>query len=269
MFSHTVLLAQDAAAATPPAPAQKSLLSYIADGGFLSYVLVCLSFVAVTVMVRMILVLRRDLFTPDAFLREATATAETGNLQSFSLVCSRSDSFSARVLLAGLRRASISPLGMLDFNNGAQDELNRETERLHRMNDAQAILAAVAPMLGLLGTVIGMIGAFAAIATLQGAARSNELARFMSMALVCTAEGLAIAIPATIAFGLCRRRIESLVDGVTEAIEPIAATLQRLSLVPRSSGGGVAPASLGMAPRPAARLAPQPAQAPFPSAPSA
>ncbi len=216
-------LAQDA----PLPPPSKSLLSYVADGGFLSYVLVCLSILAVTVMIRMILVLRRELFVPEPFLREATAAAESGNMQALSVACSRSDCFAARVLLGGLRRATASPLGMLEFQNGAEDELSRETERLHRMNDAQAIIAAVAPMIGLLGTVIGMIGAFAAIAALQGAARSNELARFMSMALVNTAEGLIIAIPCTIAFGMCRRRIESMVDAVGEALEPIAALLQR------------------------------------------
>lgn len=216
-----IILAQDAV------PQSKSLLSYVADGGFLSYVLVCLSIVALTVMIRMILVLRRDLFVPEGFMKEATVAAEGGNLQALSMACSRSDCFAARVLLGGLRRANSSPLGMLEFQNGAEDEMVRETERLHRMNDAQAIIAAVAPMLGLLGTVIGMIGAFATIAALQGAARSNELARFMSMALVNTAEGLIIAIPCTIAFGLCRRRIESMVDTVAESIEPIAAMIQR------------------------------------------
>lgn len=237
-------LAQEVPA--PPAVPSKNLLSYIADGGVLSYVLVCLSVVALTVMIRMILVLRRDQFLPEQFIREATVAAESGNLQALSMACSRSDCFAARVLLGGLRRANSSPLGMLDYANGAQDELNRETERLHRMNDAQAILAAVAPMLGLLGTVIGMIGAFATIATLQGAARSNELARFMSMALVNTAEGLVIAIPATIAFGLCRRRIESLVDSVAAALEPIGALVQRTA-----------------APRVAPRQVPRPLPAPL------
>ena len=222
-----VLLAQvDPAAAATSVPS-KSLLSYVADGGFLSYVLVCLSAVALTLMARMALMLRRDLFVPEPVMRELTTTAQEGNLAAFAAVCSRNESFAARVLHGGIRRAQTSPLGMLEFNNGVEDEMNRETERLHRINDAVAIIAAVAPMLGLLGTVIGMIGAFATIAGLQGAARSNELARFMSMALVNTAEGLVIAIPATIAFGLARRRIESLVDDTAEAIEPIAALVQR------------------------------------------
>lgn len=248
-----MLLAQtDAAGAATQSVPTKSLLSYVADGGFLSYVLVCLSAVALTLIVRMMLVLRRDLFTPEPIMRELTAAAQEGNLSAFAASCGRSDSFAARVLFGGIRRAQTSPLGMLEFNNGVEDEMNRETERLHRMNDAVAIIAAVAPMLGLLGTVIGMIGAFATIAGLQGAARSNELARFMSMALVNTAEGLVIAIPATIAFGLARRRIESLVDDTAEAIEPIAA------LVQRAAGGAKQAGAARPAVPPAAPIPPRP-----------
>ncbi len=231
-----------AAAAATSAPS-KSLLSYVADGGFLSYVLVCLSAVALTLVVRMLLVLRKDNFIPEPLLRELTTTSQEGNLSAFAAACGRSEAFAARVLFGGVRRAQASPMGMLEFNSGCEDEMHRETERLHRLNDAVAIIAAVAPMLGLLGTVIGMIGAFATISALQGAARSNELARFMSMALVNTAEGLVIAIPATIAFGLCRRRIESLVDETAEVIEPIAAAIQRAG-----AGAGARPRQAAVPP---------------------
>lgn len=244
-----LVLAQEA---KPAAAAGKSLLSYIADGGFLSYVLIALSAGAVTLMVRMALVLRRDRFVPEAVMRELTVAAQEGNLPAFASACGRSDAFAAKVLLGGVRRAQSSPMGMLEFNGGVEDELNRQTERLHRMNDVVAIVAAVAPMLGLLGTVIGMIGAFATISGLQGAARSSELARFMSMALVNTAEGLVIAIPATIAFGSARRRIESLVDETAEALEPIAALVQRAAggAKPVPGAPPVRPPSAAPSPRP-------------------
>jgi biopolymer transport protein ExbB len=95
--------------------------------------------------------------------------------------------------------------------------------RLHRLNNGLGVLAAVGPMLGLLGTVIGMIGAFNAIGSLQGAARSTELARFMSLALVNTAQGLVVAVPATVAFALFRQRIDRLVTDVAVSdLEPLA-----------------------------------------------
>ena len=82
-------------------------------------------------------------------------------------------------------------------------------------------------MLGLLGTVIGMIGAFAAIGNLEGSARSHELAKFMSYALVNTAEGLVVAIPCTIAFSLFRRHVDHLVGQIAEQIEALTRYLEQ------------------------------------------
>jgi biopolymer transport protein ExbB len=71
-----------------------------------------------------------------------------------------------------------------------------------------------------------MIGAFNAIGSLQGAARSTELARFMSLALVNTAQGLVVAVPCTVAFALFRQRIDRLVtDVAADDLEPMAEEL--------------------------------------------
>ncbi|MBS0196128.1 MAG: MotA/TolQ/ExbB proton channel family protein [Planctomycetes bacterium] len=242
----TVLLAQ---AATNAAPASKNLLSYVSDGGFLSYVLIGLSVVALTLAIRNAIMFRADKFAPDGLLREIALLADKNDLAGLASACGRTDTFAGRVLLSALRRCEASPFAMLEFRAGVEESGTREMERTHRLNDGLAIIAAVAPMLGLLGTVIGMIGAFSAISALQGVARSNELARFMSMALVNTAEGLIIAIPATIVFGIYRRRIDSLADDAMEALDPIASQLQR-----------TAPATGG--PKPAQHARPAPAMSP-------
>ena len=88
-----------------------------------------------------------------------------------------------------------------------------------------AIIAAIGPMLGLLGTTIGMIGAFATIGQLEGAARSNELSNFMSLALVTTAEGLLVAIPCTVLYTILRRRVEKLAIDVGDIVESLASLL--------------------------------------------
>jgi biopolymer transport protein ExbB/TolQ len=95
-------------------------------------------------------------------------------------------------------------------------------------------------MLGLLGTVIGMIGAFNAIGSLQGAARSTELARFMSLALVNTAQGLVVAVPCTVAFALFRQRIDRVAseigDDVLERLaEDLAAGIARRGAMQRGA----------------------------------
>ena len=88
-------------------------------------------------------------------------------------------------------------------------------------------IAAVGPMLGLLGTVFGMIGAFQTIGTLEGAARSNKLAEFMSLALINTAEGLMVAIPCTVAFAVFRRRIDRLGADAGVIAEELAGLIEQ------------------------------------------
>ena len=129
-----------------------------------------------------------------------------------------------------------------------------EVDRLHRLNEGLGILAAVGPMLGLLGTVIGMIGAFRAIGTLTGTARSNQLATFMSMALVNTAEGLIVAIPCTIAFALFRRRIEVLTHQMSDVLERLVRAVP--SAPPRIAAplAQPSPRAVPAPPAPAAKL---------------
>ena len=253
------ILAQAAANAAPPS---KSLLGYISDGGFLSYVLIGLSVVALTLAIRNAIVLRADRFAPDGLMREIALLTNNNDLPGLAAACQRSDTFVGRVLLSALRRCEASPFAMLEFRSGVEESGGRELERTHRLNDGLAIIAAVAPMLGLLGTVIGMIGAFSTIAALQGVARSNELARFMSMALVNTAEGLVIAIPSTIVYGMYRRRIDSLADDAMEALDPIASRLQKAAPAVPAPAPAVRPAPV---PRPAPR--PLPPVNPAPAAP--
>jgi biopolymer transport protein ExbB len=112
--------------------------------------------------------------------------------------------------------------------------------KLQRLNNGLGVLAAVGPMLGLLGTVIGMIGAFNAIGSLQGSARSTELARFMSLALVNTAQGLVVAVPCTVAFALFRQRIDRLAGDVAgEVLERLAEDLAA-GLARRAAGARAA-----------------------------
>jgi len=125
------------------------------------------------------------------------------------------------------------------------------TAKLQRLNNGLGVLAAVGPMLGLLGTVIGMIGAFNAIGSLQGAARSTELAKFMSLALVNTAQGLVVAVPCTVAFALFRQRIDRMVtDVAADVLEPLSDDLAAgLSMAARP--GAQAPRAMPAAAAPA------------------
>lgn len=223
-----------AAAAAPAGDVH--LWNYIQDGGTLSYVLIALSFVAVASMVYNALEIRRTRQAPPTVLTQLERLFADGSYQAAQQVClsQPNGSLLTGVVGAALTRSLASPLGMAEFRSAVEASAPPEVDRLHRQNDWLGIIAAVAPMLGLLGTVIGMIGAFRTIGTLSGSERSSELAKFMSMALVNTAEGLVVAIPCTIAFAIFRRRIDQIVDEIGGQIE-------RLALIAQTRAGGTAP----------------------------
>lgn len=211
----------DPGAAAAGASTGVSLWDYIRDGGALSYVLIALSVVAMALVIRNAIYIRRTRHIPLDLAQKLDMAMAGGSLDEAARACSgeHADSFLARVMGAAIERVRRSAFGNLELRTAVQDAGAAETERMHRMNDYIGIIAAVAPMLGLLGTVVGMIGAFRTIGTLTGAARSTQLATFMSMALVNTAEGLIVAIPCTIMFAVFRRRIEEIVDDSSRVME--------------------------------------------------
>lgn len=250
----TLVLAADptaGAAAAATAVETRTLVDYIRDGGFLSYVLVLVSIVALALILRNIIELRPSRLAPRDTFNELVRYARAGDTKGALEFAERpdNDSVLATVVAGGLERSATSSLGLFEFREGMEEAGRHAIDRLHRMNDGVGIISAVGPMLGLLGTVIGMIGAFSTISSLQGAARSSELARFMSMALVCTAEGLVVAIPCTIAFALFRRRIDRIGIDIAEDAEQIA----RLFL----AASGAAPSAANPqrpSPRPTAQV---------------
>jgi biopolymer transport protein ExbB len=238
-----MMLAQDAAAKTLPS---KSLLDYIHDGGTVSYVLVLVSFVAVTLVIRNMLIFRKSKQAPDEVFYRLSELLKKGDTEGAAALCAAPEnaSFLTRVFGSALQRCARSPFGFLELRSALEESGQREADRLHRYNDSIGIIAAVGPMLGLLGTVIGMIGAFRSIGQLEGASRSSELASFMSIALVCTAEGLIIAIPCTVIFSLFRRHVDHLISEIAERIEELTRNLEAMS------GGEEKPSPAPTRPRP-------------------
>ncbi len=251
-----LLLAQTPADPAAGAPAvTQTLWTYIASGGFLSWVLILLSFVALALVIRNLMTLRIARLAPPGVVHGLDTLLRENKTEEALAYCTdpRNDSFLTRVFAAALGRCVRSPFGFLELRASMEEAGQVESDRLHRLNDGIGIIAAVGPMLGLLGTVFGMIGAFESIGRLEGATRSQELARFMAMALVNTAEGLIVAIPCTVAFALFRRHIDRITDQVARIAEELAGHIEH------AAGGE----------RPAGARPPRPAAPPHPATPRA
>jgi biopolymer transport protein ExbB len=125
---------------------------------------------------------------------------------------------------------------MLELRTTVEDTGRLEVDRLYRLTDGIGLVASVAPMLGLLGTVIGMVGAFDAIMLAEGPARPDQLAGSISQALITTVLGLIVAIPCTAAYTFLRNRIDHLTTEIGESIDAMIAPLEASGA--ENSGGG-------------------------------
>ena len=215
---------------------KRSLLDYIRDGHTVSYLLVFLSFVAVALMIASIIQLRRDYLAPPAIVQRLDEILRSGDTDAAMAFCTQpeNDCLLTRMFAAAISRCSRSAFGFLELRSALEESGQRQLDRLSRVTDGIGLIAALGPMLGLLGTVFGMIGAFSSIGHLEGAARSNELASYMSIALITTAEGLIVAIPCTAIFTICKRRVERLGGELGELVENLASHLQGRTTKPAS-----------------------------------
>src|SRR5207249_3986443 len=124
----------------------------------------------------------------------------------------RIDAPASRILLAGLRRAG---LPLLDIERAVEDQGKKELERMRGNVRPITLVAQVSPLLGLFGTVVGIIQAFQQVAKV-GMGKPEMLAGGIAIALVTTLAGLAVAIPGLVLASWLQRRIRKLVAAIDD-----------------------------------------------------
>jgi len=257
MLSTTMLAVQDAAAATPTVAVltDRSLFGYIAAGGVVAIILIMLSVVALALVVANLIAVRRDAMAKPEVIVGLEGFLRERRVEQAIAFCKlpESDCFLARVVGAGLSKSARSQFGYLELKPAMEEAGAREAERLDRLNYALRVVSDLAPMLGLLGTVIGIIKAFATIGAAEGVARSTQLSNNMSEALVNTALGLGIAIPCLVMHAFFKRRIDGLVTEVGDIAERLAMMAQGgagQAIAGQGAGRSVGPAGVASGPRP-------------------
>lgn len=206
----------------------RSLLGYIARGGPVGMIIVLISIAAIGMIVAQTLRVRREVLAPPELESDLRRILAEGDVEGAIERCQRAEpqSFLARVMGQSLARASRSPFGMLELRTTVEEAGRLEVDRLYRLTDGIGLVASVAPMLGLLGTVIGMVGAFDAIMMAEGPARPDQLAGSISQALITTVLGLIVAIPCTAAYTYLRNRVDHLTTEIGERIDEMIAPLE-------------------------------------------
>ena len=208
---------------------EPTMLDMFWASGMIGIIITLLSLVAVGFIVEHAITIRKSKLLPENVLGDLGDMIAQGQIDQAIEYCSQPDNESlvADVVLAGLERYKASEFGFAEYKTAIEEAGEEYTSRLYRKTDALSVIGAIAPMLGLLGTVQGMILAFNTIAAKGGMARPDELAGSISLALVTTFEGLVVAIPAMVAFSFFRNKIDSLVAEAGSRVERIMTPLAR------------------------------------------
>lgn len=200
--------AQDAGAAAAR-NSQESLLSWTIRSLGWPYVVIflALSFTLVSLFVMNLLAARRDTLLPQELVDGFEEKLNTRDFQGAYDLARADESVLGQVLSAGLAKLS---KGYNKALEGMQEVGEEESMKLEHRLSYMALIGNLSPMIGLFGTVQGMIGSFQKIAVGGASPQPSELAEGISLALFTTLVGLAIAIPAIAAYNILRNRVARL-----------------------------------------------------------
>lgn len=209
------LLAQAAPEGDPPDDkTPDSLLELLVMGGEMMIPILICSVIALTVTIERLINLQRSKVIPQNFakdLHQALGEDKTNlNIEEGVKFCERSETVMAHIFKPAIQKIEH---GEEVIQKTIEDAGMREIGRLKRRLRPLSSIATISPLLGLLGTVYGMIEAFQA-ASGAGHGKSDVLAEGIYVALVTTAAGLTLAIPVLIIHQLLSGKVDALVDEI-------------------------------------------------------
>jgi biopolymer transport protein ExbB len=147
---------------------------------------------------------------PRALFEEVMRKLESRDFGAAQTMCrNEGNTIISKIVLAGLeRRNPLDNAAREAMENTARAELTNLWQNINYLSD----IVAVAPLLGLLGTVLGMIQAFHAVPLQSASVKTTLLAAGISKAMVCTASGLIVAIPSLIAYSFFRGQVQQITN---------------------------------------------------------
>jgi biopolymer transport protein ExbB len=184
-------------------------------------ILMC-SIVAAAICVERLWSLQRSRIVPKNLLAQIWSALKTSDLDSQKLRELRSNSPLGQILAAGIANAK---RGREIMKEAMEEAASQVSHDLQSYMTTLGIIASISPLLGLLGTVVGMIQVFTAL-MLEGAGNANVLAGGISQALITTAAGLSVAIPALMFHRFFLRRVDELMISMEQEAVKLAEILQ-------------------------------------------
>ena len=221
--------------ADEPPSVLKMLFGGNVFGVFIVSLILFLSVLSAFFILDHVIRIRRARLMPETVMLEIERQIAHGEVGKAIAICKDNDNYcmATEVIVAGLDRFQSSEFGFAEYRSAVEEAGEDQTGKLYRRTEVLNVIGAIAPMLGLTGTVLGMIEAFNTIAAKEGMARPQELAGGIGQALITTLLGLLVAIPSMVAFSYFRNKIDSIVSEAGKRIERVMAPLGRKKTTPR------------------------------------
>ncbi|MDR0522231.1 MAG: MotA/TolQ/ExbB proton channel family protein [Planctomycetaceae bacterium] len=219
----------------PPAKQPVSFLSLLQASGLIGFVIILLSVAAVALIIEYVLLIRRSFFMPAGFADAALTLLSQGQAGTVLQKCRNNASPLAQILYAGISQYEF---GWDAVAKAAEEIAAEQTARLYRKIEYLNVIGNIAPMLGLLGTVVGMVFAFQHISNTAGSTQASELAEGIYLALVTTVEGLLVAIPCLAAHAFFCNRIAALISETVFTAEQVLLPVKKNILLKNRQNSG-------------------------------
>lgn len=190
-----------------------TLMMMFEQGGVILWVIMGLGFVGIVLALYLLITVRSRREVPPALMKRAVAQVKAGEIQGAYHMCLERDEILARVLAAGLKMAGHD---RFVIQEAMESEGERGAAALWQRISYLNNIGTTAPLLGLLGTVWGMMNAFGAIAFDAAQVKGITMAYSVSMAMITTAAGLVLSIPAMGIYYFLRGRVIRIIADVEE-----------------------------------------------------
>lgn len=192
------------------------IVNFFRNGGNVMYIilLVMITGIAITVE-RALYILVKNRIDTTAFVNRLLEFIQRDNIRSAIEFCSVSTAVLPKITRAGLEEAGKSPA---EIQNAFELAAMREIPKLEKRTQYLSTIANIATLLGLLGTIFGLISSFQAVATADASMKASLLSGGISQAMNTTAFGLIVAIPCMLAYSVIQEKTNELIDEINQNV---------------------------------------------------
>jgi len=188
------------------------------NAGAIGWAIVVLSVIALAVIIKFFVDLKREKLAPPDLFEDLDSCLDEKKYDEAMQICEDEPNFLTNVVQAGLAKVD-HPFEVIQ--TALEEALDEEAVKLHLKVGYLSLIAQIAPMMGLLGTVAGMIQCFGTIATKETGVSPKDLAGGIKAALITTLFGLIVAIPVASAFVFFRNRVVMITLEIGAQIEDL------------------------------------------------